>query len=241
MILNTEDKKMKKACEMTRDELAYYIDYAVLKPETTEAELIEATKQGVALKVRSVCINPVYVKLLEPYVKGSVTKLSPVADFPFGTSSTASRIAQLEDVLDYESVEEIDIVMNYGLLRSGRYEAVTEDLRVCADVCHQHGRRLKVILETDALNTDDIKAGCRCCMDAGVDFVKTSTGFLTGHELRGAANDVVQVILDEVQGRCQVKGSGVIRTREHFLELIDMGVDRLGINWTSAAKILEEV
>ena len=231
---------MRKACEMSRDELAHYIDYAVLKPETTETELIEATKKGVELKVRSVCVNPAYVALLEPYVKGTHTRISPVADFPFGASSTKSRLAQLEDVMKYDSVEEIDIVMNYGKLRSGKDEEVTEDLKACADLCHEYGRKLKVILETDALTTDEIIRGCHCVMNAGADFVKTSTGFLTGHELRGAANDVVELLLKETDGKCLVKGSGVIRTREHFLELIDMGVDRLGINYTSAAKILEE-
>ncbi len=231
---------MKKACEMSRDELASYIDYAVLKPETTEAELVEAAKKGVELKVRTLCINPAYIPLLEPYVKGTVTGITPVVDFPFGTSSTASRTAQIEDIAGYESVGEIDIVMNYGMLRSGKDAEVTADLKACAEACHRHGKELKVILETDALMPEEIVRGCRCVMAAGGDFVKTSTGFLTGHELRGAANDVIQLILNEVQGRCKVKGSGVIRTREHFLELIDMGCDRLGINYTSAAKILGE-
>ena len=231
---------MKKACEMTRDELASYIDYAVLKPEMTEEELIDATKKGVELKVKSVCINPAYLSLLEPYVKGTATKLSPVADFPFGTSSTASRVAQLKEEVVYDCVDEIDIVMNYGMLKSGKDAEVTADLKACADLCHEYGKQLKVILETDALTTDEIIRGCHCVMDSGADFVKTSTGFLTGHELRGAANDVVSLIIDEVKGVCKVKGSGVIRTREHMLELIDMGTDRLGVNWTSVISILGE-
>ncbi len=231
---------MKKAAEMTRRELASYIDYAILKPEMKLNEIIEAVKTGVELGVASVCVNPVYVPMLEEYVRGSDTKISPTADFPFGTSSTASRVAQLQDVLPYETVEEIDIVMNYGMLRSGMYMEVTQDLKACAEAVHACNKILKVILETDALTKEDIEAGCRCCMEAGVDFVKTSTGFLTGHELRGAASDVVEQILSLVHDTCRVKGSGCIRTKEHFLELIDMGTDRLGVNYTSAIKILGE-
>ena len=228
---------MKKACEMTKDELASYVDYAVLKPELTEAELIEATKKGVELKVRNVCISPAYLSLLAPYVERTETKLSPTADFPFGASSTACRIAQLKEEVTYDCVDEIDIVMQYGLLKSGKDKEVTEDLKACADFCHQYGKQLKVILETDALTEDEIIRGCHCVMDAGADFVKTSTGFLTGHELRGAASDVVALLIKEVNGVCKVKGSGSI---QHFLELIDMGTDRLGVNWTSAISILEE-
>ncbi len=231
---------MKKAAEMTDRELASYIDYAILKPEMTFSDIAEAVKKGVELGVASVCVNPVYVPMLEEYVKGTDTKISPVADFPFGTSSTASRVAQLNDVLPYETVEEIDIVMNYGMLRSGMTAEVTADLKACAEAVHACNKVLKVILETDALTKEEITAGCQCCMDAGVDFVKTSTGFLTGHELRGAANDVVEQILSLVHDKCRVKGSGCIRTKEHLLELIDLGADRLGVNYTSVLKMFGE-
>lgn len=88
---------------------------------------------------------------------------------------------------------EIDVVANFGLIRSGEYEKVTADLKACADTAHKYGKELKVIFETDALTEEQIKKTCRCCMEAGADFVKTSTGFLTGYELRGAAPDVIQL------------------------------------------------
>lgn len=229
----------KKAIEMTTKELASYIDYSVLKPEFTQQEIIELTKDGVKLGCATICINPAYMELCEPYVKGTTTMLCPVTDFPFGTSSTASRVQQIEDVAKYDTVKEVDIVANFGLIRSGKYEEVTEDLKACVEAAHKYGREIKIILETDALTEEQIRKACQCCVDAGADFVKSSTGFLTGYELRGAAPEVIRIMMDAVQGKCKVKGSGCIRTREHFLQLIDMGIDRMGVGYKSVPVVLD--
>lgn len=228
----------KKASEMTAKELAAYIDYSVLKPEFTEEQIIELTKDGVELGCATICINPGYIELCTPYVEGSDTMLCPVTDFPFGTSSTESKIAQIEIAARYDSVKEIDVVTNFGWIRSGEYEKVTEDLSACADMAHKYGKQLKAIFETDALTEEQIRKTCRCCIDAGVDFVKTSTGFLTGFELRGAAPEIIKLMMDEVGDQCQIKGSGCIRTREHFLQLIDMGIDRMGVGYKSVPVVL---
>ena len=232
-------KPTKKANEMSTRELAAYIDYSVLKPEFTEEEIIELTKDGVQLGCATICINPGYMELCEPYVKGTDTMLCPVTDFPFGTSSTQSRVQQIEAVAKYDTVKEVDIVANFGWLRSGLYNKVTEDLKACVKAAHKYGREIKVILETDALNEEQIRKGCECCVEAGVDFVKTSTGFLTGFELKGAAPEVIEAIMDQLQGRAKVKGRGCIRTREHFLKLIDMGIDRMGVGYKSVPVVLD--
>lgn len=232
-------KPTKKASEMTVKELAAYIDYSVLKPEFTEEEIIALTKDGVELECATICINPAYMDLCEPYVKGSKTMLCPVCDFPFGTSSTESRLQQIEVVAGYDTVKEIDIVANFGLIRSGKYDAVTKDLKACADAVHKHGKEIKVIFETDALNEEQVRKTCKCCVEAGVDFVKTSTGFLTGHESHGATPEIISVMMEEVAGKCKVKGSGCIRTREHFLQLIDMGIDRMGVGYKSVPVVLD--
>ena len=231
-------KISKKAEEMTVKELASYIDYSVLKPEFTEEQIIELTKDGVKLGCATICINTGYIELCTPYVEGTETGLCPVTDFPFGTSSTESKTAQVEIAAGYDTVTEIDVVANFGLIRSGEYEKVTADLKACADTAHKYGKELKVIFETDALTEEQIKKTCRCCMEAGADFVKTSTGFLTGYELRGAAPDVIQLMMDEVGEKCKIKGSGCIRTREHFLQLIDMGIDRMGVGYKSVPVVL---
>lgn len=231
-------KPAKKASEMTVKELAKYIDYSVLKPEFTEEDIIALTKDGVNLGCATICINPGYIDLCEPCVKGSDTMLCPVCDFPFGTSSTESKVNQIELAAKYDSVKEVDIVANFGLIRSGKYDEVTKDLKACADVAHKYGREIKAIFETDALNEEQIRKTCKCCIDAGIDFVKTSTGFLTGFELHGATPEVIKIMMEEVDGKCKIKGSGCIRTREHFLQLIDMGIDRMGVGYKSVPVVL---
>lgn len=231
-------KPTKKACEMTTKELAQYIDYSVLKPEFTEEDIIALTKDGVELGCATICINPGYMDLCEPYVKGSETMLCPVCDFPFGTSSTESKVKQIEIVAKYDIVKEVDIVANFGLIRSGKFDEVTKDLKACADAAHKYGREIKVIFETDALNEGQVRKACKCCIDAGADFVKTSTGFLTGFESHGATPEIIKVMMEEVDGKCKVKGSGCIRTREHFLQLIDMGIDRMGVGYKSVPVVL---
>ena len=231
-------KLTKKANEMTVGELASYIDYSVLKPEFTEKEIVELTKDGVKLGCATICINPGYIELCEPYIKGSTTTLCPVTDFPFGTSSTKSRVEQIEDVAKYDCVKEIDIVANFGLIRSGEYDKVTEDIKACVEAAHKYSKELKVIFETDALNEEQIRKTCKCCIEASVDFVKTSTGFLTGHETAGATPEVIKIMMEEVGDKCKIKGSGGIRTREHFLQLIDMGIDRMGVGYRSVPVVL---
>ncbi|NLC96692.1 MAG: deoxyribose-phosphate aldolase [Erysipelotrichaceae bacterium] len=227
------------ASKMSIKELAKYIDYSVLKPEFTEEEIIDLTKDGVSLGCATICINPGYISLCEPYVKDSETTLCPVVDFPFGTSSTNSRLKQIEDVAKYNSVKEIDIVANYGLIRSNNYEAVEKDLKACVDKVHEYGKEIKIIFETDALNEKQIRDICKICVNINADFVKTSTGFLTGFELKGASIETIKILMEEVSGKCKIKGSGSIRTREHFLQLIDMGIDRMGIGYKSVPVVLD--
>lgn len=230
----------KKAEEMTVRELASYIDYSVLKPEFTTQQIIDLTKDGVQLGCATICINPGYMELCRPYVEGSETKLCPVCDFPFGTSSTESRVAQARILVDNysEVIGELDIVANYGKIRSGLYDEVVNDLKAVVAVCHERNVPVKVILETDALSEEQVRKGCHLVMEAGADFVKTSTGFLTGFESHGATPEIIQVIMEEVGEKCQIKGSGCIRTREHFLKLIDMGIDRMGIGYRSVPVVL---
>lgn len=231
----------KKAAEMTTKELAKYIDYSVLKPEFTEKEIIDLTKDGVELGCATICINPGYMELCKPYVVGSETKLCPVCDFPFGTSSTESKVAQAKLLVDNyaDVIGELDIVANFGMIRGGKYDAVTKDIKAVVDACHEKNVPVKVIFETDALSEEQVRRTCKCCVEAGADFVKTSTGFLTGFEAHGATPEIIKIMQEEVGDKCQVKGSGCIRTREHFLQLIDMGIDRMGVGYRSVPVVLD--
>lgn len=231
-------KPSKKAAEMSVAELAAYIDQSVLKPEFTEADIRRYIQEGVDFGCRTVCINPASLPIAVELCEGSGTEICVVCDFPFGLSTTASKVLQAEEYCKTGKVFELDIVANYGWIRTGRWADVEADIRAVCGVCHSYGTAVKVIFETDALTLEQVKQATETAIAAGADFVKTSTGFYTGGEGKGAVPEVIQAMMDTAQGRCKIKGSGCIRTREHFLQLIDMGIDRMGIGYRSTPVVL---
>lgn len=228
----------KPASEMTRAELASYIDQSALKPEFTVEDIKKYTQEGIDYGCATICINPSSLPIVAPMVEGTNTGLCVVCDFPFGASSTESKVAQAQAIMDGYDIQDLDIVANYGRLRSGDLDYVTQDIRAVVDVCHAKGVVVKVIIETDALTSEQIKAGTRCAVDAGADFIKSSTGFYTGGEQMGATNEVVDLMMEAGNGEIQVKGSGAIRDQKHFFELIDRGIDRMGIGYRSTPTVL---
>lgn len=231
-------KVAKKAAEMTREELAAYIDHSILKPEFTQDEIIGHIKDAVMWGCATVCINPSSLPLAATLVEGTKTGICVVCDFPFGDSTTESKVLQAKAYCSKYKIQELDIVANFGWIRSGLWDAVTADIAAVVEACHQYGTAVKVIFETDALTEDEVRRACECAIEAKADFVKTSTGFLTGHENHGATPEIIKIMLDQCGDRMKVKGSGCIRTREHFLQLIDMGIDRMGIGYRSTPVVL---
>ena len=228
----------KKAAEMSVKELAAYIDQSVLKPEFTQDDIRKYTQEGIDNGCATICINPASLELVSGMTEGTGTGVCVVCDFPFGLSTTASKVKQAEEYCSNYKIQDLDIVANYGQLRSGNLDYVTSDIKAVVDVCHKYGTNVKVIIETDALTMDQIKAGTKCAVAAGADFIKSSTGFFTGKENVGATNEVIGAMMEAGEGRIKVKGSGCIRTREHFLELIDKGIDRMGVGYRSTPVVL---
>lgn len=231
-------KPTKKASEMTVRELARYIDQSVLKPEFTQAEIRRYIQEGVDYGCATVCVNPASLDLAAELCAGTETKICVVCDFPFGLSTTESKALQAETYCKRGDIFELDIVSNYGWIRSGRWAEVTRDIKAVCDVCHRYGTAVKVIFETDALTLDEVLRATDAAIEAGADFVKTSTGFYTGGPSLGATPELISAMIARANGRCKVKGSGGIRTREHFLQLIDMGIDRMGVGYKSTPVVL---
>ncbi len=232
-------KPEKKACDMTVAELATYIDQSVLKPEFTDADIRKYIQEGIDFGCRTVCINPSSLPIAMELCEGTATDICIVCDFPFGLSTTASKVMQAEEYCKTGKIFELDIVANYGWIRSGRWTDVEADIRAVCDVCHKYGTAVKVIFETDALTLDEVKKATEAAIAGGADFVKTSTGFFTGGRSDGATVEVIQAMMDTAQGRCKIKASGGIRTREYFLTLIDMGIDRMGVGYRSTPDVLD--
>ena len=231
-------KPDKKASEMSIRELAAYIDQSVLKPEFTQEEIRKYIKEGVDFGCKTVCINPASFDIARELCRGTGTGICVVCDFPFGLSTTSSKIKQAEEICRNGDVEDLDIVSNYGWIRSGKWNEVKAEIKAVADVTHSYGSLLKVIFETDALSLDEVARATETACNAGADFVKTSTGFYSGGTSKGATVEVIQTMIDSARGRCKIKGSGGIRDQEYFFRLIDMGIDRMGIGYRSTPVVL---
>jgi deoxyribose-phosphate aldolase len=231
-------KTTKKAHEMSREELASYIDQSVLKPEFTQQEIRKYIQEGIDFGCKTVCINPSSLPIARELCKGTDTKICVVCDFPFGLSTTNSKTMQAEEYCKNGDIYELDIVANYGWIKSGMWKEVETDIKAVCDTCHKYNTAVKVIFETDALTLEEVKKATETAIAAGADFVKTSTGFFTGGKSEGATVEVIQAMMDVAKGRTKIKGSGGIRTQEHFFKLIDMGIDRMGIGYKSTPVVL---
>jgi deoxyribose-phosphate aldolase len=159
-------------------------------------------------------------------------KVCSVAGFPLGASSAEAKVAETEDALR-AGAQEIDVVQNVGLLRSGREEEVREEIALLAAVCHRAGAILKVILENSLLTDDQKITACTLAKEAGADFVKTSTGFGAS----GATVHDVELMRRAVGPEMGVKASGGIRTLEDLLKMLDAGATRIGAS--AGVKIME--
>ena len=233
-------KATKKAAEMNAKELSRYIDQSVLKPEFPQEEIRKYPQEGIDFGCATICIHPASLELVSKMVEGTDTGICVVCDFPFGLSTTESKAKQAEEYCSKYKIMDLDIVANYGQLRSGNFDYVTADIKAVVDVCHKYGTEVKVIIETDSLTKQQIIDGTKCAVAAGADYIKSSTGFYTGGETVGATPEVVQIMMDAGEGKIKVKGSGCIRTQEHFFKLIDMGIDRMGVGYRSTPDVLKK-
>ncbi|GHT20729.1 deoxyribose-phosphate aldolase [Planctomycetales bacterium] len=212
--------------------ISRYLDHAVLVPQMSRQEAIDWIKKGVEYKTKTVCVRPCDIDIANELTRGSETEVCVVLGFPHGCQLTETKVAEAE-VYCKKGVKEIDMVVNYGWVRSGLWDEVRADIKAVTDAAHKNGVAVKVIFETAQLNTEQIAKTTELCIEAGADFVKTSTGF-NGD---GAKEEDVETMLKTAKGRIKVKPSGGIRDYERAKLFADMGVDRLGVGCTSTPKI----
>ena len=213
-------------------QLSRYIDHAVLKPEITVEEAKAAIALGVEYNVRAVCVRPCDIGLAEAICTGTDTLVSCVLDFPHGTGGRAAKAA-LAEIYARAGAKEIDMVMNYSYARSGEWNEVKEEIRGVVEKTRPFGLLVKVIFETSALTIEQIVTATEVSIEAGADFIKTSTGFSSA----GADVGKVKAMLDAANGRIFVKASGGIRDAQTARMYIGMGVKRLGVGYSMTPKI----
>lgn len=213
-------------------ELEKYIDHTLLKADATVPMIEKLCKEAVDYSFHSVCVNGCHVKRAYELLLGTGVRVCCVVGFPLGaTDSEVKAFEAMEAVKN--GAREIDMVMNVGALKSGLYDDVLKDIKA---VVHKiEGKALlKVIIETCLLSREEKVHACKLSVEAGADFVKTSTGFGTG----GATKEDIVLMKQAVGERCKVKASGGIRTLDDAISAIDAGADRLGLS--ASVGIMEE-
>lgn len=202
-------------------ELNKYIDHTLLKADATAKDIEKLCLEAKEYDFASVCINPSRVRQAAELLKESDVKVCTVIGFPLGATSTESKVFETKQAI-LDGASEIDMVINIGYIKDKNFDAVRDDIKAVNDV--KGDAILKVIIETCLLNDEEKVMACNLAVDAGADFVKTSTGFSTG----GAkVNDVV-LMKKTVGDKVKVKASGGIKTHGEAISMIAAGADRIG-------------
>lgn len=204
-------------------DLAGMIDHTMLKPDATVAEIEKLCAEAMKYGFASVCINPGYVPLCARILRGSEVKVCTVIGFPLGSTSSAAKAFETEQAIR-EGAQEVDMVMNVGMLKSGNFEYVEADIFAVTSTARRYHVLTKVILETGLLTDEEKVKACVLAKRAGADFVKTSTGFSKG----GATAGDISLMRRVVGSAMGVKASGGVRSREDALAMVASGADRIG-------------
>ncbi|WP_395307075.1 deoxyribose-phosphate aldolase [Mycobacterium sp. AMU20-3851] len=207
-------------------DVAAMIDHTLLKPEATAADVAAVVAEAAELGTYSVCVSPSMLPITVP----DTLKVAVVCGFPSGKHTSAVKAAEAAEAIR-NGADEIDMVIDVGAAKAGDFAAVHTDIAAVRSAAPAPAV-LKVIIESAALTDDEIVGVCRAAVDAGADFVKTSTGF---HPAGGASAHAVELMHRTVAGAgLQVKASGGVRTLEQAREMIAAGATRLGVSGSRA-------
>lgn len=201
--------------------LAKYIDHTILKPDASKEQVLKLCSEAKEYGFASVCVNEFHTKLVHENLKGTDVMTCTVVGFPLGASDSEVKAFETTRAVKM-GADEIDMVINIGSLKDKDYDYVKNDIKAVVEAAD--GKTVKVILETCLLRKSEIAKACELSVEAGADFVKTSTGFSTG----GALAEDVALMKKTVGDRAKVKASGGVRDYETAVKMIEAGADRIG-------------
>lgn len=204
------------------------IDHTLLKPEGTSEDIKSICKEALELNTASVCVNPVHVELVSKMLSGSDVKTCVVVGFPLGANKSEVKAFET-DLAIKDGAQEVDMVLNIGALKDKNYDLVLKDIKSVVDAASNRAI-VKVILETCLLTKEEIVKASELSVEAGADFVKTSTGFSKG----GATVEDVELMRKTVGKNVGVKASGGVRKKEDVLAMVNAGANRIGASSTKA-------
>jgi deoxyribose-phosphate aldolase len=213
----------------TASELAKFFDHTLLTPEATRDEMLALCRDAVAWRVAAVCISPSWLPLPAGVMSDGV-RVCTVVGFPSGAHTSAAKASEAAAAVR-DGADEIDMVVNLGLVRAADWWGVEAEVRAVRDAIDAavSGRVLKVICESAALNDDELRNTCKAVVAGGANFVKTSTGF---HKAGGATERAVVIMRETVGPTIGIKASGGIRTTAAALAMIAAGATRIGASAT---------
>lgn len=218
---------------MSKKEIASYIDHTLLKPESTEEDVIQLCKEAFTYQFKSVCINSNWVIPAVKYLKQTDIGVTTVIGFPLGATTTKTKVYEANEAVE-NGATELDMVMQIGALKANDDELVFNDIHEVVKAT-ENAALVKVIIETGLLTDEEKVRACNIAKEAGAHFVKTSTGFNGG----GATIEDIRLMRQTVGDSVGVKASGGIRSYDELQEMIAAGANRIGTS--SGVQIIQQV
>jgi len=213
--------------------IASYIDHTVLKPTTTTADVEKLCAEATTYGFAAVCVPPLFVKKAKALTAGSLVKVATVIGFPFGYSAIEAKVAEIVLAI-IDGADELDMVINISAIKNNDWQFLANEINTVMPIVRGKGKVIKVIIESGILTDDEIVTCCDIYGAAGVDFMKTSTGYAE----KGATIEAVQLMRKHLPSSIKIKASGGIKNYSFALQLVNAGADRLGCS--SSVQIVKE-
>ena len=200
-----------------------YIDHTILKPTCLAADIQKLCAEAKQYDFAAVCVPPNFVKLAKELVEGSTVQVATVIGFPFGYSATEAKIAEMILAM-VDGADELDVVANISAIKNGDWMAIADEINHIMPIVRSKGKKIKVIIESGVLTDEEIIKCCDIYGVAGIDYLKTSTGYAE----KGASVEAVQLFRKHLPEAVQIKASGGIRDYATAKQMIDAGATRIG-------------
>jgi len=200
-------------------DIATYIDHTILKPSAVPEEIKKVCQEAWRYNFPSVCVYPTAVQQARELLHDKQPNICTVIGFPSGASTSSVKLLEAQEAVE-NGATELDVVINLGWLKMGETGKIYDEI---AQICSETGQVVKAILETTVLSDEEKRLGGEICLDAGVAYLKTSTGWFGG-----ATVEDVKILAEITKGQIGIKASGGIRTYPEAIALIQAGATRLG-------------
>ena len=200
-----------------------YIDHTILKPTCLVADIQKLCTEAKQYDFAAVCVPPNFVKLAKELVAGSSVQVATVIGFPFGYSATEAKIAEMILAM-VDGADELDVVANISAIKNGDWMAIADEINHIMPIVRSKGKKIKVIVESGVLTDEEIIKCCDIYGVAGIDYLKTSTGYAE----KGASVEAVQLFRKHLPEAVQIKASGGIRDYATAKQMIEAGATRIG-------------